>query len=116
MRTFIALLFLFTSQTLTAGTLRVEIDRNGFTGPLEVAVGTRDDSAPEWVATRTLGGRQSLAAFDALAPGLYTVLIRGAQPLQRLGVPVAVGNTPVTTRLAIPRRQVSMHVLLGGKP
>ncbi|HYK01576.1 MAG TPA: carboxypeptidase-like regulatory domain-containing protein [Thermoanaerobaculia bacterium] len=111
------LLTLFLSTTLAAGTLRVEIDRNGFAGPLDVAVGTREETtAPKWIATRTLAAKQSSAAFEELQPGLFTVLVRGPKPLQRISTPISVGNSPVTTRLKIPRRVLTMQVLLGGKP
>lgn len=117
MRTGSGLLALLLCTPLAAGTLHVQVERNGFTGPVEVAVGTRaETAAPNWIATRRLAATQSSATFEELRPGLFTVLVRGSQPLQRLSTPVAVGNGPVTTRLKIPRNHLTMQILLGGKP
>jgi hypothetical protein len=117
MRTLHILPTLLLATTLAAGTLRVEIDRNGVAGPLDVAVGTREETAaPKWIATRTLTAKQSSASFEELQPGLFTVLVRGAQPLQCISTPISVGNSPVTTRLKIPRNVLTLQVLLGGKP
>lgn len=117
MRTLLVVPALFLATTLAAGTLRVEIDRNGFDGPLVVDVGTREESAaPKWIATRTLSAKESSAAFDELRPGLYTVLARGPQPLQRLSTRIAVGISAAATTLTIPKRRLTVKVLLGGKP
>lgn len=117
MRTLLVLLNLFFSTALAAGTLRVEIDRGGFAGPLDVAIGTREETAaPRWIATRSLSAKESSAVFDDLQPGLYTVLVRGPQPLQRISTPIAVGASPIATTLKIPKRRLTVNVLLGGKP
>jgi hypothetical protein len=117
MRTVLGLLALLGCTTVAAGTLHVKLDRNGFTGPVDVAVGSREETAaPRWIATRTLTAKQSSATFEELQPGLFMVLVRGSQPLQRISTPIAVGNAPVTTRLKIPRNTLTMQVLLGGKP
>ncbi|HEX6096404.1 MAG TPA: carboxypeptidase-like regulatory domain-containing protein [Thermoanaerobaculia bacterium] len=117
MRRLLVLPTLFLSATLAAGTLRVEIDRNGFQGPLEIDVGIREESAaPKWIVTRTLAAKASSAAFDELQPGLYTILVRGPQPLQRISTPIAVGSSPAATTLKIPKRRLTVKVLLGDKP
>lgn len=80
MRTFIVCaLELLLEPTAFAATLVVEVDRNCFDGPVEVAVAPRvDGQPPRWSAAKPLpAGSSKLAVkFDDLTEGLYTVLVR----------------------------------------
>jgi hypothetical protein len=54
--------------------------------------------------------------FPDLGPGLYTVLARGPQPLQRLSAKVNVGAEGGTLRLIIPKTKTALRVTLAGAP
>jgi len=102
---------------LSAATLHVQIDRNGFDGPIEIAVAPREEGRlPEWPAPKTLAAGASSIAFSGLAPGLYTVLARGPQPLQRLTANANVGAAGATARLVIPKTNAALRVTLAGEP
>ncbi len=108
----VCLLFAFPAS---AATLQVDVDRNGFDGPIEIALAPRvEDSAPQWSVTKTL--TKSAVKFTDLAPGLYTVLARGPQPLQRLSAKVNVGAEGSTLRLVIPKSKTALRVTLGSEP
>ena len=95
MRTFFVVAFvLLLDRTASAATLKVEVNRQGFTGPIQVAVAPRvDGRPPEWSATKTLpAGGKSAVSFDGLTAGLYVVLASGPQPLQRLSAKANVGT------------------------
>jgi hypothetical protein len=114
MRTFLAACLLFVLPA-SAATLQVEVNRNGFAGPVEIALSPRvEGNPPEWSATKTLTG--SAVKFADLAPGLYTVLVRGPQPLQRLSAKANVGAEGSTLRLVIPKSKTVLLVTLGGQP
>jgi hypothetical protein len=59
---------------------------------------------------------KSAVPFPDLAPGLYTVLARGPQPLQRLSAKANVGAGGTTVRLAIPKAKTALRVTLAGEP
>jgi hypothetical protein len=112
-----ALLFLLSTLPISAATLRVQVDRNGFAGLIEVAVAPREEGRlPSWSATKTLAAKTPAVQFDGLAPGMYTVLARGAQPLQRLSAKANVGATGTTLRLTIPKTSAALRVTLGAEP
>lgn len=114
MRTVLAACLLFVLP-LSAATLQVEVNRNGFAGPIEIALAPRvEGNLPEWSATKKLTG--SSVQFIDLAPGLYTVLARGPQPLQRLSAKANVGAEGSTVRLVIPKAKTALRVTLGGEP
>lgn len=118
MRTFFVFAFvLLFARAASAATLDVEIRREGFTGPMTVAVAPRvDGQTPVWTATRTLAADQSSASFDGLAPGLYVVLASGPQPLQRLGAKANLGSDGHTLRLVLAREHTELRVTVGGEP
>ncbi len=108
-----SLLFAFSAS---AATLRVDVDRNEFAGSIEVALAPRVEARlPEWSAKKTLASSQSTLEFSDVAPGLYVVLARGPQPLQRLGANVNVGTEGSTVRLTIPKSRTVLRVTLGGQ-
>lgn len=116
MRIFVIIYLLFASP-LFAATLHVEMTRNGFAGPIEVALAKRvEGQPPAWLVTKTVAANNSAVEFPDLAPGLYTVLARGPQPLQRLSAKANVGSAKATLRLIIPKSNVALRVTLGGKP
>jgi hypothetical protein len=111
------LLALLLAVPASAATLQVEVSRNGFTGPIEVAVAHRiEGRAPEWEATKTLAAGNSTLSFGGLAKGLYVVLARGPEPLQRLSAKANVGGEGSTVRLVIPKSKTALHVTLGEQP
>lgn len=108
---------LLVSLPLAAATLDVQVDRNGFTGPIELALAPRvEGRLPEWTATKTLPANRSAAQFTGVEPGLYAVLARGPRPLQRLSAKANVGTAGATLRLAIPKSKTALRVTLGGEP
>lgn len=118
MRTFFALsLVLLLDQTAFAATLDVEVDRHGFTGPIQVAVAPRvEGRPPEWSATVMLTPGTSAVSFGDLAEGLYIVLAGGPQPLQRLSAKVNLGTDGRTLRLVLPREKAMLRTTLSGTP
>jgi len=114
---FLLIVSLLLALPLSAATLQVEVSRNGFTGPLEIALAPRvEDQPPEWSATKTLAADQSSVRFTELAPGLYIVLARGPQPLQRLGLKANVGTGTQTVQLTLPQSVTALQVTLAGEP
>ena len=80
MRTFLLSLLLLIVLPVSAATLQVELSRNGFAGPIEIALAPRVEGAPPvWSATKTLAAGKSAVQFPDLAPGLYKLLVRGPQ-------------------------------------
>jgi Carboxypeptidase regulatory-like domain len=117
MRTFAAAATLLLTLSASAATLHVEVSRNGFTGPLEIAVAPRiEGPALQWAARKTLAAGRSSVAFPDMAPGLYVVLASGPQPLQRLSARPNLGSGGGTVHLAIPKTETAVHVTLAGKP
>ncbi len=118
MRTFFVFaLVLLLDRTASAATLNVEVSRQGFTGPIEVAVAPRvQGKPPQWSATKTLAARKSAVSFDGLNAGLYVVLVSGPQPLQRLSAKANVGTDGSTLRLSIPRSTTMLRATLAGQP
>jgi hypothetical protein len=118
MRTFAVCSFalLFTLGA-SAATLNVQVSRNGFTGPIEIAVAPRvDGMLPEWSARKALAAGQSAITFPDLPEGLYIVLASGPQPLQRLSAKVNLGADGSTMRLAVPKTKTAVRVTLAGQP
>jgi hypothetical protein len=108
---------LLLTLSASAATLNVEVSRNGFTGPIGIAVAPRvDGMLPEWSARETLAAGQSAATFPDLAEGLYIVLASGPLPLQRLGAKVNLGAGGSTLRLVVPKTATAVRVTLAGKP
>jgi hypothetical protein len=117
MRTLALSLLLVVSLRASAADLQVAVKRNGFAGPVEVAVAPRvEGRIPEWSAAKTLAAGTSAVTFTGLDKGLYLVLLRGPQPLQRLSAKVNVGAAGATLRFAIPKTETSLRVTLAGKP
>ncbi|HEY0142162.1 MAG TPA: carboxypeptidase-like regulatory domain-containing protein [Thermoanaerobaculia bacterium] len=118
MRTFCVLAFvLVLAATASAATLHVAIDRQGFAGPIQMAVAPRvDGKPPEWSATKTLAAGKSAVTFDGLAEGLYVVLASGPRPLQRLSAKANLAADATTLRLVIPRSKTVLRASLAGKP
>jgi hypothetical protein len=103
--------------TASAATLKVEVSRQGYAGALEVSIAPRvDGKAPVWTATKSLTGGKSSTTFDGLKAGLYVVMARGPQPLQRLSAKANVGSDDSTLRLVIPRGSTELHATLAGEP
>jgi hypothetical protein len=85
--------------------------------PLDVLVGVKGRGAMYWLARRTLGPRQSKATFDALAPGSYTLLVRGKEALQQLASTVVIGRDDHRkTTMVIEPMTIEAQVLVGGEP
>lgn len=102
--------------TASAATLQVELNRQGFTGPIQVAVAPRvDGKPPKWSATRTIATASSVSFAD-LTPGLYVVLASGPQPLQRLSAKANLGTDGSAIRLVIPRSKTELRATLAGQP
>jgi hypothetical protein len=119
MRTFFILAFiLLLGLTASAATLKVEVTRQGFIGPVQVAVAPREDGRPpEWSATKTLpSGAKSSVTFDGLPAGLYTVMASGPQPLQRLSAKANLGSEGSTLRLVIAPSNTELRATLAGEP
>lgn len=117
MRTaFVAFVLLF-DLTLSAATLNVEISRQGFTGPIQLAVAPRvEGKPPKWSATKSLAAGKSAMKFDGLAEGLYLVLASGPEPLQRLSAKANVGASGTTVRLILPKAKTELRATLAGQP
>lgn len=118
MRPFFVFAFvLLLGATASAATLKVEVSRQGFTGPIEVAVAPRvDGMPPQWSATKTLAAGKSAVSFNGLDDGLYLVLASGPEPLQRLSAKANVGTTGSTLRLVVPRSSTTLRATLAGQP
>lgn len=116
-RFFVVAFFLLLDLTASAATLKVTVSRQGFTGPIQVAVAPRvDGKPPRWSATKTLAAGESAVSFGSLTPGLYVVLASGPQPLQRLSTKANLGSDGSTLRLAIPRSKTELRATLAGQP
>lgn len=116
MRTFMLSLLVFTFP-LSAATLKVDVARNVFTGPIDVAIGTRiDGMPPTFSPPKRIAAGASSVAFPDVTPGLYIVLAQGPEPLQRLGANANVGSNGTTLRLSLPQSQTALRVTLGGQP
>jgi hypothetical protein len=120
MRTFFVFAFvLLLDWNVSAATLHVEVNRQGFTGPIQVAVAPRvDGKPPQWSATKSLpaGGGKSAVSFHGLTEGLYVVLASGPRPLQRLSAKANLGSDGSTLRLVIPRSKTVLRATLAGEP
>jgi len=118
MRTFFVFAFvLLFERSACAATLNVEVNRQGFTGPIQVAVAARvDGRPPQWSTTKTLAAGKSVVRFEGLTEGLYVVLASGPQPLQRLSAKANLGADGCTLRLTVPRSKTVLRVTLAGEP
>jgi hypothetical protein len=118
MRAFFVFAFvLLLDPMASAATLKVEVSRQGFTGPIQVAVAPREDGKPpQWSVTKTLEAGQSAVSFDGMTAGLYVVLASGPQPLQRLSAKANLGTDGSTLRLVLPRSSTVLRVTLAGQP
>jgi hypothetical protein len=117
MRTLLVSSALLLAVSASAAPLKVEVSRNGFTGPIEVAVGPRvEGMLPEWPATKTLASGSSSVTFPDLPAGLYVVLASGPHPLQRLSAKVNLGSGGSTVVLTVPATQTAVRVTLAGEP
>lgn len=111
------LLLVVITGSVSAATLTVEVSRNGFAGPIEVAVAPRvEGDPPHWTTTQTLPAGQSTVAFPGLEKGLYTVLASGPQALQRLSAKANVGTEGSRLHLVIPRSKTVLRARLAGQP
>jgi hypothetical protein len=117
MRTLAVSSLLLVSMAASAADLQVAVKRNGFAGPVEVAIAPRvEGRIPVWSAAKPLAAGESSVTFTGLENGLYIVLLRGPQPLQRLSAKVNVGTDGAALRLAIPGTKTSLRLRLAGKP
>jgi hypothetical protein len=118
MRTFFVFAFiLLFGRTASAATLKVEVNRQGFTGPVQVAVAPRvDGKPPQWSAPKTLPAGKSAVSFHGLTEGLYVVLASGPGPLQRLSAKANIGADGSTLRLVIQRSKTALRATLAGEP
>jgi len=117
MRTLSVLLLLVLSLAASAADLAVTVKRNGFAGAIEVAIAPRvEGRIPVWSSTKTLAAGKSAVTFTGLEKGLYIVLLRGSEPLQRLSTKANVGSEGTAVHLALPKTKASLRVLLAGKP
>ncbi|HYK05937.1 MAG TPA: carboxypeptidase regulatory-like domain-containing protein [Thermoanaerobaculia bacterium] len=118
MRAFAASSALLLTLSASAATLNVEVSRNGFTGPIGIAVAPRvEGTLPEWSATKTIAAGKSAVTFPDLAEGLYIVLVSGPQPLQRVSAKTNLGSAGSTVHLAIPPKvKTAVNVTLAGAP
>ncbi|HEV7767044.1 MAG TPA: carboxypeptidase regulatory-like domain-containing protein [Thermoanaerobaculia bacterium] len=111
------LIVLLLALSADAATLTVEVNRNGFSGPIEVAVAPRvEGNPPVWSMKETLPAGKSSVAFADLGSGLYIVIARGPQPLQRLSAKANVGAKGGAIRLVIPKSKASVRTKLAGQP
>ncbi len=118
MRAFLVFAFvLLLDRAASAATLKVAVDRQGFAGPIDVAVAPRvDGKPPRWSAAKTLPAGKSAIAFDGLAEGPYVVLASGPRPLQRLSAKANLGPGATTLRLVLPRSAAVLRATLAGEP
>ena len=118
MRTFFVLAsILLLDVTAAAAPLKIEVDRQGFTGPIQVALAPRADGRPPaWSTTNSLAARKSALTFDDVPEGLYVVLLSGPQPLQRLSAKANVGKDGSTLRLVILRAKTVLRATMAEKP
>lgn len=108
---------LIVSVAASAAELQVAVKRNGFAGPVEVAIAPRvEGRIPEWSAAKTLAAGKSAVTFTGLDTGLYLVLLSGTQPLQRLSAKANVGADGATLRFVLPKTKTSLRVMLAGQP
>ncbi|HEX7676725.1 MAG TPA: carboxypeptidase-like regulatory domain-containing protein, partial [Thermoanaerobaculia bacterium] len=110
-------LLLAISLSASAADLRVAVNRNGFTGPIELALAPRvEGTPPQWSASKTIAAGESATTFTGLPQGLYLVLARGPQPLQRLGAKANVGTNGGVLRFTLPNGKTSLQVRMAGRP
>jgi hypothetical protein len=116
MRAILTAILLF-AVSASAATVHVETTRNGFGEPIELALAPRvEGRIPEWSMTKTLAAGKSTIEFSDVAPGLYVLLAKGPQPLQRLSARVNVGTEGSAVRLTIPKSKTILRTMLGGEP
>jgi Carboxypeptidase regulatory-like domain len=83
--------------------------------PVEVLVGSEFRGSLRWIAKHNLGAKESKATFATLAPGTYTLLVRGRGPLQQHATRVTLGtNDRRRTTLAIEPHPLELRVTLNG--
>jgi hypothetical protein len=116
MRTFLGLALAVLHAPLFASTLHVEVNSNGFTDPIQIAVAPRVDGQPPQWSTPKLVGASGTVKFDDLDEGLYVVLASGPQALQRLSAKANVGKDGATARLTIPQLKTTLRATLAGQP
>lgn len=118
MRTFVVFAFVvLLASAASAATLKVEVTRQGFAGPIQVALAPRvDGRPPRWSTIQTLAAGHSTLTFDGLPSGLYVVLASGPQPLQRLSAKANLGSDGTTVRLVLPRSKAVVRATLAGQP
>lgn len=114
---FIFAFFALFAQTASAATLTVDVTRQGFAGPIEIAVAPRvERKSPHWSATKTVPAGKSSVSFSGLPAGVYVVMASGPQPLQRLSAKTNIGTDGTTVRLVIPRSKTELRATLAGEP
>jgi len=117
MRTLALTSLLAVSLSASAADLRIAVNRNGFAGPIELVLAPRvEGMPPQWSASKTIAAAESAATFTGLPEGLYLVLARGPQPLQRLSAKANVGRNGGASRLTLPKGRTSLRVTLAGRP
>lgn len=117
MTVLLMLLAMLTSDAAPARGGAIEANIRGTKQPLHVELLRRADEGEAWkeVAHQNLPAGTRRVRFDDLAPGIYQVLVQGAQKTEQLATKVVVGNTD-TRRITIDVQPVELtgHITLGG--
>jgi hypothetical protein len=117
MRLHLASALLVFTTAASAADLKIDVKRNGFSGPIDVAIAPRvEGRLPEWSKHQTIAAGRSSATFRGIANGLYIVLTSGPEPLQRLSAKANVGSGESLVHLDLPRTRASFHVTLAEEP
>lgn len=101
-----------------AASLRVNVQRHEERGPLDVALFIRDDDGPlKSIGEKRMAASESSITFGELDAGTYLVLVKGAQPLQRISAKTNVAAADVRT-IPIDLTSAVAHarITLGGLP
>ena len=102
--------------TLRRGaTLRLRVARGAETGPIDADLLTHDGQ-PVRIATGTLRPGRSAMVFDDLDRGVYAVLLRGPEPLQRMVLFATVNRDHSAIEVSLPDERAAGTVTLGGEP
>jgi hypothetical protein len=117
MRRLVISSLLAVSFSASGADLRIDVNRNGFTGPIELALAPRvEGMPPQWSAAKRITPTESTVTFTGLREGLYLVLARGPEPLQRRGAKANVGTNGGSLHLTLPKGKTSLRVMLAGRP
>ena len=99
-----------------AATLRLRVTRERESDPIEAKAGLIVDGHVIWIASQTLAPGRSVATFTNLDRDVYTVLLSGSEPLQRLSVHAPVDEDEESIAVRILDRGIRGRLTLGGEP